>query len=64
MSGATVLKLAARAIVTVLVLQVFFFFVFQAIGYDSYLLSVTLVISVIIGFLLLIGWRNLQKAVK
>jgi protein-S-isoprenylcysteine O-methyltransferase Ste14 len=64
MSGATVLKLAARAIVTVLVLQVFFFFVFQAIGYDSYLLSVTLVISVIIGVLLLIGWRNLQKAVK
>jgi protein-S-isoprenylcysteine O-methyltransferase Ste14 len=64
MSSVTVLKLAARAIVTTVVLQVFFFFVFQAIGYDSYLLSITLIISVIIGVLLLIGWRTLKKAVK
>jgi high-affinity Fe2+/Pb2+ permease len=64
MSVATVLKLAARGIVTAVVLQIFFFFVFQAIGYDSFLLSITLIISVISGILLLIGWRTLKKAVK
>ena len=50
MSSVTVLKLAARAIVTAVVLQVVFFFVFQEIGYDSYLLSITLIISVIMVF--------------
>jgi high-affinity Fe2+/Pb2+ permease len=64
MSVATVLELAARGIVTAVVLQIIFFFVFQAIGYDSFLLSITLIISVISGILLLIGWRTLKKAVK
>jgi hypothetical protein len=64
MSVAVVLKLAARGIVVAVTLQVFFFFVFQAIGYYSYLLSSTLIVSVIIGILLLIGWRTLKKAVK
>jgi high-affinity Fe2+/Pb2+ permease len=64
MSVATVLELVARGIVTAVVLQIIFFFVFQAIGYDSFLLSITLIISVISGILLLIGWRTLKKAVK
>ena len=64
MSVATVLKLAAWGVIAAVALQVIFYFVFQAIGYDSYLLSITLIVSVIIGILLLVGWRILKKAVK
>jgi len=64
MSVATVLKLAAWGVIVAVALQVIFYFVFQAIGYDSYLLSITLIVSVIIGILLLVGWRILKKAVK
>jgi hypothetical protein len=60
---ATVLKLAAWGVIVALALQVIFYFVFQAIGYDSYLLSVTLFVSLIIGYSLLILWRIL-KATK
>jgi hypothetical protein len=45
------------------VLQVVFYFVFQAIGYDSFLLSVTLVVSILVLFAVLISWRIMKKSV-
>lgn len=64
MNVATILKFAAWGVIVAVALQVIFYFVFQIIGYNSYLLSITLIVSVIIGILLLIGWRTLKKAVK
>jgi len=64
MSVATVLKLAAWGVIVAVALQVIFYFVFQVIGYDSYLLSMTLIVSVIIGIFLLIEWIILKRAVK
>lgn len=64
MSMSTVLKLAAWGVCVAVALQVIFYFVFQTIGYDSYLLSVTLIVSVAVGFLLLVGWRILKRAIK
>ena len=60
---ATLLKFAAWGVIVAVVLQVIFYFVFQTIGYDSYLLSITLIVSVIIAILLLVGWKALKKAV-
>lgn len=60
----TVLKLALWGICVVIVLQVIFYFVFQVIGYNSYLLSVTLIVSLLVAMLFLIGWEILKKAVK
>jgi high-affinity Fe2+/Pb2+ permease len=64
MDVATVLKLAVWGICVAIALQVIFYFVFQVIGYNSYLLSVTLIVSLIAAILLLIGWRTLIRAVK
>ena len=64
MSFATVLRLAVRGVFVEVALQVVFYFVFQMIGYNSYLLSITLMVSLIIGILLLIGWRILKRVVK
>lgn len=64
MSVAAVLKLAAWGAIVAVALSVIFYFVFQAIGYDSYLLSIALIVAVITGILLLAGWRTLKKAVK
>ena len=64
MSVATVLKLAVWAVCVAVVLQVIFYFVFQVIGYNSYLLSLTLIGSVIAAILLLIGWNMLKRAIK
>jgi hypothetical protein len=64
MSVATVLKLAAWGICLAIALQVIFYFAFQIIGYDVYLLSIVLVVSVTIGVLLLIGWSILKRAIK
>jgi len=63
-SVATVLKLAVWAVCVAVVLQVIFYFVFQVIGYNSYLLSLTLIGSVIAAILLLIGWNMLKRAIK
>ena len=57
MSVATVLKLAAWGVIVAVALQVIFYFVFQVIDYDSYLLSMALIVSVIIGCSLLIARR-------
>lgn len=64
MSEASVLKLAAYGVIIAVVLQVIFYFVFQLIGRDSFLLSITLIASVIIGILLLIIWNGLKKAAE
>lgn len=64
MSVATVLKLAVWAVCVAVALQVIFYFVFQVIGYNSYLLSITLIGSLIVAILLLIGWRFLKIAIK
>ncbi len=63
MNIATILKLAAWGVIVAVALQIISYFAFQMIGYDSYLLSVTLVASVIIGYSLLIVWKIL-KAIK
>jgi hypothetical protein len=44
-------------------LQVIFYFVFQVIGYDLFLLSVTLIASVLVGFAVLFAWRIMKNAV-
>jgi uncharacterized membrane protein len=64
MSLAAVLKLAAWGVIVAVALQVIFYFVFQIIGYDSYLLSITLIISVVTVFLLLAGWRILKNSMR
>ena len=64
MDVATLLKFAAWGVIVALALQVIFYFVFQIIGYDSYLLNITLIVSVIISILLLFGWRALKKGSK
>ena len=58
-----VLKLLAWGICVAVTLQVIFYFVFQLISYDSVLLSVTLVASLLAGFAVLVVWRALKKAV-
>ena len=63
MDVANLLKFAAWGVIVAVALQVIFYFVFQIIGYDSYLLSITLIVSVIIGILLLFGWKALKRAV-
>jgi high-affinity Fe2+/Pb2+ permease len=64
MSVATILKLAAWGVIVAVALQVVFYFVFQIIGYDSYFLSISLIISIIAVLLLLAGWITLKKAMK
>jgi hypothetical protein len=64
MSIATVLKLALWAVCVAVALQVIFYFVFQVIGYNSYLLSITLIGSLIVAILLLIGWKILKRTIK
>jgi len=64
MSVTTVLKLAVWGICVAIALQVIFYFVFQGIGYNSYLLSITLLVSLIVAVLLLAGWRILKRAIR
>jgi len=64
MSVTTVLKLAVWGICVAIALQVIFYFIFQGIGYNSYLLSITLLVSLIVAVLLLAGWRILKRAIR
>ncbi len=52
MSITTVLKLTVWSICVVIALQVVFYFIFQVIGYNSYLLSITLLVSLAVAVLL------------
>jgi len=64
MSIATVLKLAVWGICVAIALQVIFYFIFQVIGYNSYLLSITLLVSLTVVVLLLAGWRILKRTIR
>jgi hypothetical protein len=63
MSWNTVLKLAAWAACVMVALQVIFYFIFRAIGYDSFWLSITLVGSALAFAAILILWQMLKKVV-
>jgi hypothetical protein len=60
----TVLKHLAWITCIMVVLQVIFYFVFQIVGYDSFLLSVTLIASVLVAFTVLFVWRVLKRAIR
>lgn len=64
MSMTTVLKLAVWGICVAIVLQVIFYFVFQVIGYNYYLLSITLLVSLTVAVLFLVGWTILKRAIR
>ena len=64
MSVGTVLKLAVWAVFVMIVLQVVFFFVFEAIGYDLYVLSLTLILSLVVWIMVFAGWRLLRRTIK
>jgi high-affinity Fe2+/Pb2+ permease len=55
MSITTVLKLAVWGICVAIALQVIFYFIFQVIGYNSYLLNITLLMSLTVAVLLLVA---------
>ena len=57
-----VLKLLAVAVIVAVVLQVAFYFLFQEIGYNSFLLSITLIITLLAGFAVLLFWRWVKKS--
>ena len=57
----SVLKLAAFGVVVIIILQVVFFFILQNIGYDSYLLNISLISFILIFIILIISWRFLIK---
>ena len=59
----TVLKLAAVGVCIMIALQVIFHFVFQIIDYNSFLLSITLIVAVLLILIVLFVWRILKKAV-
>jgi Na+/melibiose symporter-like transporter len=64
MNSDTVLKHLAWITCVMVVLQVIFYFVFQIIGYNSFLLSITLIASVLVCLIVLFVWRVLKKAVS
>ena len=63
MSSDTIFKLATWGIYIMVVLQVIFHFVFRAIGYDSLVLSITLVTSIVVFLVIFAVWKFLKKAV-
>jgi hypothetical protein len=60
----SVVKLLAVAVIVAVVLQVAFHFWFQEFGYDSFLLSVTLIITVLAGLVVLLFWKLLKRAMR
>jgi len=64
MNSDAVLKHLAWITCVMVVLQVIFYFVFQIISYDMFLLSITLIVSVVVALTVLFVWRVLKKAVR
>jgi Na+/melibiose symporter-like transporter len=58
---AAVLKLVVWGLFVAIALQVIFYFVFQVIGYDLFLLSILLTISVVLLLVVIIAWRKISK---
>jgi Na+/proline symporter len=57
----SVLRLAAVAVLVMVVLSAVFYFVFQTVGYDSYWLSVTLIAFILLFIILIVVWRIMSK---
>jgi hypothetical protein len=60
-SWESVLKLAAFAAGIMVASQLIFYFIFEIIGYDSYLLSITLIASLIVAIVFLVLWNIAKK---
>lgn len=60
-SWEAVLKLAAFAAGVMVALQLIFYVVFEIIGYDAYLLSITLIASLIVAIMFLVLWNIAKK---
>jgi hypothetical protein len=63
-SWESVLKLAAIATGVMVALQLVFYIIFALIGYDSYLLSITLITSLIVAIACLVLWNIAKKALS
>ena len=63
-SWESVLKLAAVVSGVMVALQLLFYVLFEVIGYDSYLLSITLIASLIIAIVFLVLWNLAKKAIS
>ena len=61
MSWESVLKLAAFAAGVMVALQLVFYVIFEIIGYDSFLLSITLIFSLTVAILFLVMWNIVKK---
>jgi protein-S-isoprenylcysteine O-methyltransferase Ste14 len=59
-----VIKLLAVAVIVAVVLQLVFYFWFQTFGYDSILLAITLIITVLVGFAILLFWKFLKRTMS
>jgi len=57
----SVLKLAAFAAGVMVALQLVFYIVFEIIGYESFLLSITLISSLIVAIIFLVMWNIVKK---
>ena len=64
MSWESVLKLAAVAAGVMVALQLVFYVVFEVIGYDSYLLSITLIASLVVAIVFLVFWNVAKRAIR
>ena len=57
----SVLKIAVVGRLILIIFQVIFYFIFQNIGYDSYLLGVTLTACILVFIILRIVWTVATK---
>ncbi len=63
-SWESVLKLAAVAAGVMVALQLVFYVVFEVIGYDSHLLSITLIASLVVAIVFMVLWNVAKRAIK
>ena len=64
MSWESVLKFAAVADSVMVALQLIFYIVFNVIDYDSYLLSITLIASLVVAIVFLVLLNLAKKALR
>ncbi len=64
LSWESVLKLAAVAAGVMVALQLVFYVVFEVIGYDSHLLSITLIASLVVAIVFMVLWNVAKRAIK
>lgn len=60
----TALKLVAWGLLVAIVLQVIFYFVFQAVGYDAFSLSVFLIVSIVVLLVVMVVSREIMQKIK